>query len=75
VWTVLDDKPGALRDLLVLLAELGANVEVIDHERARLDVNLGESGVRLKLDTRGPEHVDEILNALNARGYEVRRRT
>ncbi|HVL49434.1 MAG TPA: threonine ammonia-lyase [Candidatus Thermoplasmatota archaeon] len=67
--TVVDDKPGALRDLLGVLAALGANVEAIEHDRARLDVGVGRARVLVRLATRGPEHVEEILAALAAKGY------
>ncbi|MHB8604776.1 MAG: threonine ammonia-lyase [Thermoplasmatota archaeon] len=70
--TTLPDKPGSLRDLLALLADLRANVEVIEHERDRLDVGIGQAGVRVKIDTRGPEHVAEVLATLKANGYRVR---
>jgi threonine dehydratase len=69
--TVLEDRPGALRDLLALLATLGANVESIEHDRTRIDVALGKAVVVLKLDTRGQDHVDKVLLALVERGYSV----
>src|SRR5438067_8295050 len=71
IRTVLDDRPGALRDLLALVAEVGANVESIDHDRARQDVALGKAEVHLKLDTRGPKHVADILSALKSKGYHA----
>jgi threonine dehydratase len=71
IRTVLADRPGALRDLLALVAELGANVESIDHDRARQDVALGKAEVDLKLDTRGAQHVNDILAALRAKGYHA----
>ncbi len=70
-WTILDDKPGALRDLLALLARLEANVRAIEHDRTDLHVRIGKSRVNLHLDTRGPEHVTEILDALRSSGYPV----
>lgn len=73
IRTVLDDRPGALRDLLTLLATLGANVESIEHERTKLDVSLGKAEVHLRLDTRSSEHVAEILKGMTEKGYAVRR--
>lgn len=71
--TVLEDRPGALRDLLALLAAVGANVESIEHDRSRRDVALGKAVVELRLDTRGPEHIQQVLSALADRGYLVQR--
>ena len=71
--TVLEDRPGALRDLLALIATLRANVESIEHDRTRRDVALGKAVVELRLDTRGPEHIQQVLAALAERGYTVER--
>ena len=73
IATVLDDRPGALRDLLTLLASLGANVDTIEHDRTRIDVALGKAEVHLRLDTRSHEHVAEILAAMEKAGYLVRK--
>jgi len=70
--TILEDKPGSLRDLLALLAELQANVEAIEHDRTGLDIGVGQAEVRLKLDTRGHDHVAQILATLAERGYKAR---
>jgi threonine dehydratase len=71
--TVLDDRPGALRDLLTAVAATGANVESIEHDRARSDVAVGKAEVLLRLDTRGPQHVQEVVAALTEKGYRVLR--
>ena len=71
--TVLDDRPGALRDLLALLASVGANVDTIEHDRTRMDVALGKAEVHLRLDTRSHEHVAEILAAMEKAGYRARK--
>ena len=73
IATVLDDRPGALRDLLSLLASVGANVDSIEHDRTRMDVALGKAEVHLRLDTRSAAHVAEILSAMEKAGYRVRR--
>ncbi|HEX2021547.1 MAG TPA: threonine ammonia-lyase, partial [Candidatus Thermoplasmatota archaeon] len=73
IRTVLEDRPGALRDLLALLADVGANVESIEHDRMRQDVALGKAEVELRLDTRSAEHVQEVLATLRAQGYQVER--
>lgn len=65
----LPDRPGALATLLAELAELGANVLDVVHERfsARLAVN--EAQVFLQLETRGGAHSDEVLTRLREAGY------
>ncbi len=74
VWleVVLRDVPGALARLLETLAGLGANVLEVHHDRGNL-VGLGEARVELVLETRGYTHVEEIEEALAARGLSWHR--
>jgi threonine dehydratase len=73
IRTILEDRPGALRDLLTLLASLEANVESIEHDRMRTSVALGKAEVMLRVGTRGPAHVQDVLDALAKNGYAVTR--
>jgi len=65
------DRPGALAGLTRLAAELGANVLEIAHRRAFADISVGDVGIVMHLETRGREHVDEIIAALEALGHSV----
>jgi len=65
----LQDIPGALAGLATLLARLGANILHVSHDRRSSDVPLGRTEVRLELETRGPEHIRDLLEALPAAGY------
>ncbi len=67
----LSDRPGALADVTRILAESGANVIEIAHERSFGRVPLKEAQVEFVLSTRGGEHLGEIRAALAAGGYEV----
>ncbi len=69
--TVLPDRPGALDGLLSVLAEQRANIREIHHDRNRLDVAVDEAVVEVTVDTRGHEHVQEILDELRTQGYRV----
>jgi len=64
----LQDTPGALAELATRLAELGANILHVSHDRRTSEVALGRTEVRLELETRGPEHIEAILNQLEASG-------
>ncbi|GIH99046.1 threonine ammonia-lyase [Planobispora takensis] len=63
----LPDRPGTLAALMAEVAELRANVLDIAHERVGAD--LGEVEVQLQLETRGPEHAEEVLGVLRKQGY------
>jgi threonine dehydratase len=66
---VLLDKPGALHDLTRLIAAQRANIIDTLHNRAYYGVNLGDTVVDITMETRGPEHVAELLAALTTEGY------
>jgi threonine dehydratase len=42
----------------------------VHHTRA-FAYRFGETTLQLTLETRGPDHVDELLHALRERGYQV----
>lgn len=65
------DRPGQLAALLALIAERGANVVDVEHQRHDPRLRLGEVEVELSVETRGAEHSDRLLHALRAAGYTV----
>ncbi|MFC7384969.1 threonine ammonia-lyase [Sphaerisporangium rhizosphaerae] len=67
----LPDRPGALATLLARLADLGANVLDVGHERVDPRLHLDEAEVLLHLETRGPVHCDEVLAGLRRYGYKL----
>ncbi|MCB0918901.1 MAG: threonine ammonia-lyase [Actinobacteria bacterium] len=67
----LDDSPGALAALLVLLAEQETNVVDVNHLRADPRLAVGEVEVTVVLEMRGPEHRAQVLAALRSAGYRV----
>ncbi|HBZ54305.1 MAG TPA: threonine ammonia-lyase [Syntrophobacteraceae bacterium] len=71
VSVCLDDVPGALAGLLTHVAKHQANVLQIDHDRSLLELPIYVSRVELELETRGPDHMREILAGLKAAGYSA----
>jgi threonine dehydratase len=67
----LPDRPGALANLLVELASLGANVLDVVHERVTADLRVDEATVSLHLETRGQEHADSVVSQLRKAGYTL----
>jgi threonine dehydratase len=67
------DHPGSLHRLLGLVAESRASIIEIEHNRAFSKVDLGETTVDVTLETRGPEHIEELARALAAARYEHER--
>ncbi len=70
VSVALQDKPGQLAKVSAIIANHRANVIEVHHTRA-FAYRFGDTTLQLTLETRGPEHVEEILRALRERGYQV----
>lgn len=68
----LTDRPGALVRLLSELAEVGVNVLDVTHERVAARLHLEDAEVVLHLETRGPEHTQEVLTRLRRQAYTVK---
>jgi len=68
----IEDVPGSLRRLLAVIADRRANVVRIHHSREEKDLPLGQARVDLELETRGFEHVKEIVDALKGSGYRMK---
>ena len=66
---VLPDRPGALAEVSRVIADAGANVMEVSHERAFGRVPLREARVEFVLATRGAEHVEALCAALRAAGH------
>jgi threonine dehydratase len=71
--TFVPDRPGGLQRLLAILAQAGANVIEVHHERWLNKVTIGEVEIDLALETKSHGHVDQIMETLRLEGYEVHR--
>lgn len=71
VKLTIDDIPGSLSSLLRLVARRKANVLHIFHDRDVKDMPINRTYVELELETRGPDHIAELREALNEAGYRM----
>jgi len=67
----IPDRPGGLARLLGELADAGANVLEVMHQRTSISLTLDEVEVQVQLETRGPEHAEAVLARLREHGYRV----
>jgi threonine dehydratase len=67
----IPDRPGGLAALLHEVASLGANVLDVVHERVTPRLRVGEVEVLLQVETRGPDHCDEVISQLRQAGYQL----
>jgi threonine dehydratase len=65
----LPDYPGALYRLTGILADHRANIVETAYDRAYHGVNLGDTAIDITMETRGPDHIAELLAALVSSGY------
>lgn len=67
------DVPGALADVATLLGKLGANIDEVRHQRAFTSLSVERAEIEVVVQTRGVEHIAQILEAMRARGYRAER--
>jgi threonine dehydratase len=64
--------PGSLARITALVAEAGANVQEIHHQRAFTLLAAQHVDIHMVLQTRDAAHVQELLARLNAEGLHAR---
>ncbi|MGZ4814877.1 MAG: threonine ammonia-lyase [Terriglobales bacterium] len=69
----LPDYPGALHRLTGVLAEHRANIVQTAYDRTYFGVDLGNTAIDLTMETRGSDHVKELIGALTAESYQFER--
>ncbi|GEL19554.1 threonine ammonia-lyase [Pseudonocardia asaccharolytica] len=67
----VDDRPGALAELLALIGAHGANIVDIEHTRISGTLSLGDVDVAVSMETRGPDHCRALVAALREAGHPV----
>jgi threonine dehydratase len=68
----LRDLPGSLAKVTAALAEANANIEEVHHERAFTHLPVQSAVVEFVLQTRGHDHVRQIIAVLAAAGFKAR---
>jgi len=66
------DTPGVLARITAVVAEAGANIDEVHHQRAFSSLSAQSVEVELVLQTRNPGHVGEVVAQLQAAGFEAR---
>ena len=67
----LVDKPGQLKDVSRIIADLGGNVTSVHHERANEGADVNGCFLRIILETRNFDHIREIESALKEAGFKL----
>ena len=67
----LMDKPGQLKDVSRIIADLGGNVTSVHHERANEGSDVNGCFLRIILETRNYDHIAQIHKALKEAGFKL----
>ena len=67
----LRDLPGSLADVTACLAEVNANIEEVHHQRTFSHLPIQSAEVDFVLQTRGHAHIEQILVALERKGFRA----
>ncbi|MEE1281911.1 MAG: pyridoxal-phosphate dependent enzyme, partial [Acutalibacteraceae bacterium] len=65
------DKPGQLQGVSDVISSLGGNVVSVAHDRADLNSDINACYLRISMETRNQNHVDEIKAGLIKNGYKI----
>lgn len=65
------DVPGSLARITATVAEAGANIEEVHHQRAFTTLSAQNAEVELVVQTRGHAHVQEVLAVLRQAGFDA----
>ena len=65
------DVPGSLAKITATVADAGANIDEVHHQRAFTMLSVQNVEIELVLQTRGREHIRQVLASLHAAGFEA----
>ena len=68
---VVDDVPGNLSRLTKVIADLGANILEVHHDRVTQGLLLRETKINFILETTSPEHVMALRQAISQMGRVI----
>ena len=69
----LPDKPGQLLNVSRILAEENANVIKLDHDQTKVTDSFKKVVLTVIVETHNEQHIQKIIQALNANGYEIQK--
>lgn len=68
---IVSDKPGSLLRLTNIIAEQGANIVDVKHDRVRQGIRLSETAIEFLLETRSAQHAQALQDAFRAVGARI----
>ncbi|AEH36030.1 threonine ammonia-lyase [Halopiger xanaduensis] len=69
----IDDRPGKMEEVSGLIADHGANIRTVRHDRSAPELDVGEAHLVFQVETSGAGQSRAIVRSIRDHGYEVRR--
>lgn len=69
--TTMLDIPGSLEKFAKILAETGANIVMVQHDRLNMDLSLNEAILHIACEVSGFEHSRLVADELRSHGYQI----
>lgn len=69
--TVMRDVPGSLQVFSALIAECGANIIMVQHDRLHTDLHLGEAILHIACEVSSRSHGQQVIAKLEEYGYQI----
>lgn len=70
--TVMKDAPGNLQRFSALVAGCGANIIMVQHDRLSTNLQIGDAILHIACEVSSREHGRQLIQALEADGYQVK---
>jgi threonine dehydratase len=67
----VEDVPGTLHSVTKIIADHRGNILGVFHDRLAPETPLGKTRVGFTVETRGSGHLDEIIDDMTTKGFEV----
>lgn len=67
----LGDKPGQLAGVMDVIAEQGGNIISVVHDRLNTNAGINGCNIRVELETRDANHIQQIRRSLEEKGFNV----
>ena len=72
IRVTIRDVPGELARAAAIVGQAGANIEQVAHQRAFTTLPAMNAELEMELQTRSPEHLGQVLEALRAAGLPAK---
>jgi threonine dehydratase len=67
---IISDHPGSLKKIISVIAECGASVIAIQHDRLNSKLNMDETNLHVSCEVSGVDHGKQLINQLEKCGYK-----